>query len=64
MSGHKGEKNIDAKLTVEDVILMRYLADFGFTPTQLADVFDVSRVQIRRIIRGEKWKWLVAHGTN
>lgn len=51
-----GEKHGAAKLTWASVREMRSLAAGGATHTELAERFDVSRAQARRIVLGERWK--------
>lgn len=53
---HLGENNPNAKLTVGDVSKIRKLrANDGFSTYKLADMFNVGRTQIRRIINKEQW---------
>jgi hypothetical protein len=49
----KGKNNPNAKLTDEDIILIRTLK--GKTITQLANLFDVTIPQIRNILNNKTW---------
>lgn len=54
----KGEKAGGAKLYIEDIQRIRFNYSNGFeiTHAQLAKEYGVSRSQIGRIIRGERWQ--------
>ena len=54
--GKVGEKNGRSKLTVEDIISIRFLYTAGFNMSYLANRFGVSKVQISSIIRREAWR--------
>ena len=57
------EDRIDAgtygmKLTVEKVKTIRAFREFGLTYQQLAKIFSVSRICIRRVIRRQTWAFV------
>lgn len=59
---NKGVKNPNSKLTQEDIIYIRsvykpYDKDFGCK--SLAKKYNVNKSHIIRIIKKEKWSWLV-----
>lgn len=51
----RGEKNGQARLTPERVAQIRKLRDVGYTYTQLAEEFGVSRMTANRAARGVSW---------
>jgi len=53
-----GERNGNSKLTSEDVILVRQMAEEGHTQYRLAELFGVSQSQIWRIIHRVRWKYV------
>lgn len=53
-----GEKNHWAKLTNEDVIEIRRLYMIGYTQTELAKMFNITKSAIWRIVHGINWKYL------
>lgn len=53
-----GEKNINAKLTDEDVVSIRRRHMSGETQSALAREYGVSQSQVHRIVSGQSWKWL------
>jgi hypothetical protein len=50
----RGENHYRAKLSDADVLLIRHLANCGFTRRQIAAQFGVSHVQITRIVNGNQ----------
>jgi len=48
-----------AKLTVEDVIIVKCRLANGETPRVIAQSFGLSTETIRKIARGESWAWLI-----
>ncbi len=59
VSGYRGVRNQFAKLDELDVRVMRALHENGFSPHRLAKIFGVSRPHAKRIVRKEKWGWLL-----
>lgn len=56
-TGRPGTKHHNAKLTEEDVGRIRLLAGQGVSRKDIAGFFPaVSQEQIRRIIRGDRWR--------
>lgn len=52
-----GEKHTEAKLREEDVILIRrWYAGSMYNMTDLGTLFNVSRTQIGRIVKGDAWR--------
>ena len=54
-----GELHPNAKLRVEDVVLIRRVAAFGVSHRRLGSVFGVSGANVGYIVRGEAWPRLV-----
>jgi hypothetical protein len=52
---NRGEKNGQAKLTLEDVATIRSLRLMGYSYAWLAEWCGVSRSQVSRIINGKRW---------
>ena len=50
-----GEKNVSAKITSNDVLIIRELATH-FTQSKIAKKFRISQMQISRIVRGKHWQ--------
>jgi len=55
---HRGEDSPSAKLTVEKVVSIRKLLDWGMPPARLGSMFGVSGTAIRKIKTGRSWAWL------
>lgn len=55
---NSGERHGNAKLTVDDVLMIRRLARFGVTHRAMASAFGVSHADIGYIVRGEAWREL------
>lgn len=53
----KGSANGNAKLTEDQVIWMRHLFTRGISGEQLSKIFNVSRVQVRKILTFENWNF-------
>lgn len=51
----KGSENGNAKLTEGQVKWMRHLFSQGVSGEQLSIIFNISRVQVRKIINFENW---------
>lgn len=51
-----GERHSRAKLTEEQVILIRQLRSYGFTRKKIAEGFGVTTVTIGEIANRKKWK--------
>lgn len=51
-----GERHPSARLTATDVAAIREEAAAGIMQKALAEAFGVSKQQISRIVRGERWK--------
>ena len=54
----KGSQIHTCKLTPAKVKRIRALAEAGARPRELADRFDVTKPNIRSILRRETWKWV------
>ena len=54
--GASGDRNGASKLHRNEVIRIHYFAEKGFSPVELAKIFEVTPVTIRRIISGKTWK--------
>lgn len=52
---NKGEKNGRAKLTTEDVIVLKEMINEGIRHRTIADTFDLSLIQVRLIASGKRW---------
>ena len=50
-----GELHPNAKLTVEEVVLIRRVAALGVSQRRLGSVFGVSHTNIGYIVRGQAW---------
>lgn len=50
-----GESNGQSKVTTDDVIEIRALSKSGISQKELAEKFNLSRANISRIIRRERW---------
>lgn len=57
---NRGEKQWNAKLTSEDVRLIRQRLAHGDTCADLGELFNVTHGCIRRIKLGKTWAWLEA----
>lgn len=55
---NQGIRNGQAKLTPDQVLAIRALAAQGARKSQIELEFKISRAQIDRIIRGERWRHL------
>lgn len=55
---NKGSKNVNAKLTVKDVIHMRALRGMGVKVVELGKKFGISKAQAAKICRHESWGWV------
>ncbi|MFH1623586.1 MAG: hypothetical protein ABID54_00330 [Pseudomonadota bacterium] len=53
-----GDRNRNAKLTEDEVRLIRTLLRFGNLQRTIAEVFGVSQNTVSRIGNGTSWKWL------
>lgn len=51
-----GERNGNAKLTAGEVAAIRALWAAGDSQRELARYYEVSQVQIRRIVLGRNWR--------
>lgn len=51
-----GSNSYNAKLTEEDVLHMRKLAEQGMTTGQLGKIFNIHNVHAYEIVHGVKWK--------
>lgn len=51
----KRSRHSTAKLTEDDVVLIRALLEEGLTPMQIAEKFEVTKHTIYRIQRKEIW---------
>ena len=54
----KGSKQGQAKLTENDIPVIRKLLNDGFTGTEIARLYDVSSTTIYYIRSGQNWGWL------
>ena len=54
-SNNKGEKNPNAKLSLEDVLEIKRLRKYGWTYRQLKNRFSIGNTQIGRIVKGFSW---------
>lgn len=55
----RGERHASAKLTEQDVLQIMALLKKGVTHRSIAADFKISRPYIGKILRGERWGWLV-----
>lgn len=53
-----GEKNANAKLIADDVLLIIKLGENGLKPKEIAPRFGVSRRCVEQIILRKRWAWL------
>lgn len=51
-----GEKNVNARLTREQIPLIREMVNSGMFMTEVAKLFKVSDVSINNIMNGKTWK--------
>ena len=56
--GHVGENNPNAKLSKEDIIVIRTLLNIGKKPRHILPLFAISRTQLGRIRTSESWKFI------
>ena len=54
----QGEKNSQAKLTEKDIYAIFYLRKKNQTGQQIADIFNISKMQVSRILNKQRWKYL------
>jgi hypothetical protein len=57
---NRGERHPNAKLTVDDVSSIRWMARYGATYRSIASAFEVSHANVGYIVRGEAWQPLIA----
>lgn len=55
MPNRKGQKNINAKLSLYQVHLIRELSELGMNQDELSLMFNITRAQIRKIIYKKNW---------
>ena len=55
---YRGERHPNAKLTVDDVLSIRWMARYGATYRSIASAFGVSHANVGYIVRGEAWQAL------
>jgi hypothetical protein len=55
---NRGERHANAKLTVDDVLTIRWMARYGATYRSMASAFGVSHANVGYIVRGEAWQVL------
>lgn len=53
---HKGSKNSQSKLTEDDVRKIRSMIANGYTYSQIAELFNVTRANVRMIATYKTWK--------
>ncbi len=56
---YRGERHPNAKLTVDDVLSIRWMARYGATYRSIASSFGVSHANVGYIVRSEAWRGLV-----
>jgi hypothetical protein len=59
---NRGERHPNAKLSVDDVFAIRFLAGIGATYRSIASEFDVSHANVGYIVRREAWRAPVDDG--
>jgi HNH endonuclease len=55
LSRNSGTANAGAKISLDDVVRIRELCARGYTMTEVAKHFPISRTQVGRIHRGQRW---------
>lgn len=60
MNRPRGERNIKAKLTADDVLKIKELSAQGLTTRELTELFPVNKQSIRNIQRGIRWSHVSA----
>jgi hypothetical protein len=53
---NRGERHPNAKLTIDDVLSIRWMARYGATYRSMALAFGVSHANVGYIVRGEAWQ--------
>lgn len=56
--GTRGPKNVNAKLTVKDVVHIRALRSAGMRLAKVGQRFGISTAQAAKICRHESWGWV------
>lgn len=59
----RGSQNNKAKLTEDQVILMREMFSEGTGTVELAKMFIVDRTNAWQIVTGRTWQWLLPRGS-
>ena len=59
---NRGERHPNAKLTVDDVLSIRWMARHGATYRSIAAAFGVSHANVGYIVRREAWRQRVLDG--
>lgn len=55
----RGEKNISAKLTEDQVRLIRKFVNIGMMQKDIAEYLNIPKQTINNIVKGHSWKWLL-----
>ncbi len=55
---NRGERHANAKLTVDEVLTIRWMARYGARYRSMASEFGVSHANVGYIVRGEAWQAL------
>jgi len=59
---NKGERNVNAKLTEQDVRMIVYMYRTGeFIKSEISGIYQLSQGHIDKIMRKEKWKHIWTH---